>query len=139
MDVPDGGAPQEHRRAEDRGEPHHAVALEGEKADGGEAETGVADLGLERAVGPADEARRHLAEEDVEDEVVEVAEADREQDEVGEQLLRHVGAREAVRLAGDGDRRRDQPQDEERQGEIPQRECDQLGHRPAFRSPSSRF
>ena len=73
MDVADGGAPQEHRRAEDRGEAHHAVALEGEKADRGEAETGIADLRLERTVGPADEAGRQLAEEDVEDEVVEVS------------------------------------------------------------------
>ena len=69
--VRDGGAPQEHRRAEDRGHAHHAVALEGEQAHRGEAEAGIADLRLERTVGPADEAGGELAEEDVESEVVE--------------------------------------------------------------------
>jgi hypothetical protein len=65
----------------------------------------------------------------VKDKVVEEAEADREQDEVGEQLFGDVGAGEAVGLAGDGDERRDQPEHEKRQREVPHCECDQLGHR----------
>ena len=96
MNVPDGGAPLEHRRPKDRCEPDAAVALERKEADRGKAQARVADLGLERAVGPTDEAGGQLAEEDVHDEIVEKADRDREQNEVGEQLLGDVGQREAA-------------------------------------------
>ena len=124
MDVSDGRAPLEQRGAEDPRKANAAVALEGEQPDGGEAEARVADLRLERAVGPADVAGGERAEEDVKDEVVEEADRHREQDEIGEQFLGHVGKSKAASLQRDSDEGGDDAQHQKRQREVSQHKRD---------------
>ena len=71
------------------------------EAERGEAEARGADLELERAVRPADEPRRHLSEEDVEDRVVEIEHADRPEHEPRQQLLDHQRRAAGLRRAHD--------------------------------------
>ena len=85
--MPASGAEQEQRRAENGGKPHLKPATEGEQPDRRKAQAGEADFALKRAIRPADKVRHHLAEKDVHDEVVEVAERNRKQDETGQQRL----------------------------------------------------
>ena len=71
--------------------------------------------------------RGHLAEEYVKDEIVEIRDRDREQQEVREQRLDHDRKR-PLRLECQRDRGRDQSQHEERQGEVAEHEGDDASH-----------
>src|SRR3954466_3333528 len=82
-----GGAPEEAGRAEDSREPHVEAAFERQQADSGKTEAGKAHLQLERTVGPPDEGCGRFPEEYVQDEVIEIRDRDRKQQEIGEERL----------------------------------------------------
>jgi hypothetical protein len=84
---------------------------------------------LERAIRPADEARRHRTKECVHDEVVEKAEADREQNEIGKQRFNDNGRRQRLRRARECNRRGDDPDHQEREREVAQDKPDYIAHR----------
>jgi hypothetical protein len=71
-------------------------------------------------------------EEDVTDEIVEIADADSEKDVPGNQLLDDGGRGHRPWRPGDGDQRDDQPDDEESEREVRQDEgdgcSDEVGH-----------
>lgn len=118
IDVATGRAEKEDRRADDSGSPQANIAAKGEEPDNRKAETGETDFGLKWTVGPADEPRGYLAEEHVHHEVVEIADADREQQEIREQRFDQLSARTRRWLCAIRDRRGDQADDEEGEGEI---------------------
>src|SRR5258708_7554444 len=97
----------------------------------------------ERAVGPAYESRRHLPEEDMKDEIVEVGDAQREKDVPGNQLLDDDGGVPRRRRAGNRDQRDAQPDDEEGEREVRQEEGngggDEIGHDGRRLAPGERI
>jgi hypothetical protein len=129
-------AEQEQGRADHRRQPEIEAAVKGEEADHREAQAGETHLGLERAVGPADEARRHRAEKGMHHEVVEKAEADREQQEIREQCFHNDRRRQRLRRPQQRDARGDQPDDQEGEREVAQDEADHCLHAGTPRFPT---
>jgi len=80
VDVSHRGAEKKQRRSQDRRQPQVEAAECGRESHGRKAQARHADLELERAVGPTDEGRRHLPEEDMKDEIAEVSHAEGEKD-----------------------------------------------------------
>src|SRR5262245_1200439 len=72
IDVTAGRAPEEAGRPNDGREPQIEASPERQQSHQRKAEAGEADLQLEGAVLPSDEARRQSSEKDVQDEIVEV-------------------------------------------------------------------
>src|SRR5215510_9966536 len=73
---------QEAGGGDNGGRAHVEAPPEREKPDDREAQPRKANLPLERAGCPADEARRRLAEEDMFDEIVEITNRNRKQNKV---------------------------------------------------------
>src|SRR5262247_2246222 len=81
MDVGSGGAPEKGGEAQHGGETHFESPPCCNDTDQSQAQVREAELDLERAVRPPDEARCHLVEDDVGDRIVDVGDADRETEE----------------------------------------------------------
>jgi hypothetical protein len=75
---------------------------------------------LERAIQPTNKARHHCTKKRVHHEVVEKAEADREQNEIGKQRFNHDRRRQRLRSARECQRRGDQSEHQKREREVAQ-------------------
>ena len=73
----------------------------------------VADLELERTVGPADEGCDRFPEEDMHNEIVEIGAANGEKDMPGQELLNHHRGADGALRPGDGNKGKDQSEDQE--------------------------
>ena len=130
VDVPDGRAPAEAGEGGDDADTQRAIRTEGHEAHHGKSEAGPTDLGLERALLPADEFCRHVTEENVADEVVEKRHADAEekkptQDGLG-RAARRVGWCGAEDLGGGNE----ESEHREGKGEVREGEGEESGHGP---------
>ena len=81
VDVAAGRAPAEAGKGGDDADAQRAIRMESQEAHHGKSEAGPTDLGLERALFPADELCRHITEENVTDKVVEKTHPDAEEEE----------------------------------------------------------
>ncbi len=128
VDVPDRGTPAEAGQRGDDADAQSAIRTEGHEAHHGKSEAGPTDLGLERALFPADELCRHITEENVTDEVVEKTHTDAEEEEPTQHGLGGTSGGSRRRGTQNFHAGDDQAKDGEGQGEIGERESDERGH-----------
>ena len=118
MDMARRRAQQEDGAAQHSRQPEIEAPEGSDETHDREAQARRADLELKGAVGPADVGRGEPPEEDVADEVVEIAHADGEEDVPGQQLLDHGLAPQRSRRARHRRQRHEATQHQAAQREV---------------------
>jgi hypothetical protein len=123
-DMPHRIAEREDAGGNDRRKTQIEAPERSDEAHDGEAEACGRDFKLERAIGPADERRGHLAEKGVHDEIVKIINTDIEKNEPGEEFLDNRGGAHGLWGLSNRDDRKDQPNHQEGQRIVRQDEGD---------------
>jgi hypothetical protein len=118
INVADGSSQQKTRRPDHRGGTKAESPAKRKKADHRVAQARHSDLGLERAWLPADEPGGHVAEKDVNHEVVQERESNRKQQEKRKQFLHNHGGGQWTIPPPQREPVGNQPQSKERDGEV---------------------
>jgi len=130
MDVSDGRAPAEERGPENGRQPKMKRAAMRKKGNARKPEACISHFVLKRAVRPTDKTSRHFGEKNVQDEIIQKTQPDREK-----QIARQKSLRNSLPTARPVKKqrknRRENAQNQECQREIAENEWDQLSHADA--------